>query len=136
MKRLTLLILLLPATIFLSGMGDLGGAPAGMAPETEEDIQAVIIDRQGVRTEVSRFSMGGKTYLEGAWGEGQMLVEFRNLKGIEFREEHNGKILIVLSLRTGDKQELRIKKEALFHGATDIGSFRIRARSVRQIAFP
>ncbi|KIH77087.1 hypothetical protein SAMN05660860_00410 [Geoalkalibacter ferrihydriticus] len=134
--KLLRILFLLPAALLLMGMGDLGGAPQGAVPETGEDIRAVIVDRQGVRTEVDRFSMGGKTYLEGARGSGRMMVEFHKLAGIEFKEGLGDEVPVILNLRTGEKQELLVNKRAAFYGTTDFGTFMIRARDVRHIAFP
>lgn len=127
----------LVALVLLTGMGDLGGAPNGAIPETKENLQAVIVDRQGVKTAVSQFSMGGKTFLEGARGSGRVTVDFRQVLSLEFGEPTAGEdIPVHLSLREGEPLRLQVKKAAVFYGSTGYGTYQIRARDVQRIEFP
>ncbi|MBE0598545.1 MAG: hypothetical protein IH614_14875 [Desulfuromonadales bacterium] len=125
------------ALLLLTGMGELGGAPNGAIPETAVDIAAVITDRQGVKTAVNNFSMGGKTYLEGARGSARITVDFRQMVSLEFSEAKVGDEMPVrLTLREGDPLQLQVKKAAVFFGSTGYGTYQIRAHDIQRIEFP
>ena len=136
-KRFWPILAGLTALVLLTGMGEMGGAPNGAVPQTKENLQAVITARQGVKTEVGHFSMGGKTFLEGARGSGKMTVDFRQLTALEFGEPTAGEEMpVILRLREGDPLRLQVKKSAIFYGSTGYGTYQIRARDVRHIEFP
>lgn len=131
---LTAVLVLLTATM-LMGMGNLGGTPEGTVPKTEENIKAQIIDRSGVSTELSRFSMGGNVFLEGRRGEGQMSVFFRDLKEVSFGPESGNEAPADLLLKSGNRLQLKVNKSAVFYGDTGSGAYRISASDVSRIVF-
>lgn len=131
---LTAVLVLLTATM-LMGMGNLGGTPEGTVPKTEENIKAQIIDRSGVSTELSRFSMGGNVFLEGRRGEGQMSVFFRDLKEVSFGPVSGNEAPADLLLKSGNRLQLKVNKSAVFYGDTGSGAYRISASDVSRIVF-
>jgi hypothetical protein len=132
---LTIVLVLLSATM-LMGMGNLGGAPEGTVPKTDENIKAQIVDRSGVSTELSQFSMAGEVFFEGRRGEGLMSVFFRDLKEISFGPVSGNDVPADLLLKSGSRLQLKVNKSALFYGDPGYGAYRIPAGDVNRIVFP
>lgn len=128
-------VLVLLTTAMLMGMGNLGGTPEGTVPKTEENIKAQIVDRSGVSTELSRFSMGGNVFLEGQRGEGRMSVFFRDLKEVSFGPVSGNETPADLLLKSGSRLQLKVNKSAVFYGDTGYGAYRISASDVSRIVF-
>lgn len=131
---LTVILVLLTATM-LMGMGSLGGAPEGTVPKTEENIKAQIVDRSGVSTELSQFSMGGNVFFEGQRGEGRMSVFFRDIKEVSFGTVSGNEAPADLLLKSGSRLQLKVNKSAVFYGDTGVGAYRISANDVSRIVF-
>ena len=130
----TALLAFLTAAL-LTGMGNLGGTPEGTVPKTDENIKAQVVDRSGVATELSRFSLNGKVFLEGRRGEGEMSVFFRDLKEVSFGPVSGDMVPAELLLKTGSRLSLRVPKGAVFYGDMGTGAFRISAHDVSRIVF-
>ncbi len=135
MRRLLLIVLALLAAVMLTGMGDLGGVPAGTVPKMEEDIKAQIVDRSGVSTELRNFSMDGQTFLDGRRGDGQMNIFFRELREISFGKVSGEEVPVDLLLKSGSRLQLKVRKRSIFYGDTGYGAYRIPARDVSRIVF-
>lgn len=135
MRRLLLFVLALLAAVMLTGMGDLGGAPAGTVPKMEEDIKAQIVDSSGVSTELRNFSMDGQTFLDGRRGDGQMNIFFRELREISFGKVSGEEVPVDLLLKSGSRLQLKVRKRSIFYGDTGYGAYRIPARDVSRIVF-
>lgn len=135
MRRIMTAVLVLLAAALLLGMGNLGGTPEGAIPKTDENIRAQIVDRSGVATELSRFSMDGKVFLEGGRGDGKMSVFFRDLKEVSFGQVSGNEASAVLLLKSGSRLQLKVNKSAIFYGDTGYGVFRIEAGGVSRIVF-
>jgi hypothetical protein len=126
-------VLALLALVMLTGMGDLGGVPAGTVPKTEENIKVQLVDRSGVSTELSSFSMDGQTFLDGRRGDGQMNISFRELREISFGKVSGEEVPVELLLKSGNRIQLTVRKRTLFYGDTGYGAFRIPARDISRI---
>lgn len=135
MRSFMMIVLALLAAVLLTGMGDLGGVPAGTIPKTEENIKAQIVDRSGVSTEVSGFSMDGQIFLDGRRGDGQVSVFFRDLREIGFGKVSGEEVPADLLLKSGSRLQLDVRKRTLFFGETGYGAYRIPARDVSRIVF-
>ena len=132
---LTVILVLLAAGL-LMGMGNVGGAPDGTIPKTKENIMAHIVDRSGVATDLTKFSMAGEVFLEGRRGEGTMSVFFRDLKEITFGPVSGNDAPADLLLKTGSHLLLKVNKSAIFYGDSGYGAYRIPAGDVTRIVFP
>ncbi len=131
---ITAILALLTAAL-LTGMGGLGGAPEGTVPKTDENIKAQLVDRSGVSTELTRFSMGGKVFLEGKRGEGQLSVQFHDLKEVSFGPVSGDMAPAELLLKSGSRVQLKVPKGAMFNGDAGAGAFQIPAHDVSRIVF-
>ena len=131
---LTAIPVLLTA-IVLMGMGSLGGPPEGTVPKTSENIKAQIVDRSGVSTELSRFSMDGNVFFKGKLGAGEMSVLFHDLEEISFGPASGEEVPADLLLKSGARHQLKVHKSAVFYGDTGYGAFNISAHDVSRIIF-
>lgn len=134
MRSVLTTVLILLTAAMLAGMGSLG-APEGTVPKTEENIKAQVIDRAGVSTDLSRFSMDGNVFLEGRRGEGTMSVFFRELKEVSFGPVSGEDAPAELLLKSGSRLQLKVRKSAIFYGDTGAGAYRISASDVSRIVF-
>lgn len=132
--ELTIVVLVLAAVV-LTGMGDLGGVPEGTVPKTEENIKSHLVDRSGTATQLSRFSAGGKLFMDGRRGQGDLSVPLRDLKQVTFGQASGGTVPAELLLKSGRKIELKVPRTLQFHGDTGYGAFRIMAGEVSRIEF-
>lgn len=135
MRGLLTAVLVLLTAAMLTGMGGLGGTPEGTIPKPEENVKVKIVDRAGVSTELSSFSMDGKVFLEGRLGEGKMSVFFRDLKEVSFGPVSGDDVAADLLLTSGRRQQLKVNKSILFYGDTGYGAYRIPAGDVGRIVF-
>lgn len=135
MRGIVITVLVLLTAAMLAGMGSLGGTPEGTVPKTDENIRVRIVDRSGVATELSRFSMDGEVFLEGRRGEGKMSVQFRDLAEVGFGPVSGDDVPAELLLKSGIRHQLKVRKSALFYGDTGYGAFRISAGDVSRIVF-
>lgn len=120
----------------LLGMANLGGAPEGEIPKSDENITAQVVDRSGVSTQLSQFSMDGKIFFKGKRGEGEMTIFFRDLKEASFDPMMKGNDTPAnLLLKSGSHLQLKVNKSAVFYGDTGYGAFRISAGDVSRIVF-
>jgi hypothetical protein len=134
-RGVTALLALLTAAM-LTGMGNLGGAPEGTVPNTEENIKAQLVDRSGVSNKLTRFSMDGNVFLAGRRGEGLMSVFFRDLQEVSFGTVSGDMVPADLQLKSGSRLQLKVNKSAVFYGDTGTGAYRISAHDVGRIVFP
>ncbi len=132
---LTAVLVLLTAAV-LTGMGSLGGTPEGSVPKVDENVKARIVDRLGVTTEVSSFSMDGKVFLEGRRGEGKMNVPFHDLKEVGFGQVSGDDVAADLLLKSGGRHQLKVNKSTVFYGDTGYGAYHITAGDISRIVFP
>jgi hypothetical protein len=133
MRNLLTVALALLTAALLMGMGNLGGAPGGTVPKTKENIRAQLVDRSGVSNELSQFSMDGNVFFEGNRGEGQMSVNFRDLKEVSFGPASGNDVPADLLLKSGKRLQLTVHKKAVFYGDSGLGAYRIAAGDVSRI---
>ncbi len=136
MKRGLISLLIVVVAMFCMGMGGLGGQPEGTVPETEIRIQADVTDRGGVTTNLSQFSMNGKTYLDAWRGQGKLTIPFQHIDTISFGELKGDEVTIDVKLKSGTVMTLTIRSRSQFYGSTGFGAFQIKSRDVDSIDFP
>ncbi len=135
MRGLVTVVLALLTAVLLTGMGNMGGTPEGTVPKTSENIKAQVVDRSGVATELTRFSLDGNVFIDGRRGEGVMSVFFRDLKEVTFGPVKGDDAPAELMLKSGLRVQLMVKKSTLFYGDTGVGAFRIAVGDVSRIVF-
>jgi len=127
-------LLLLVVAIFLTGMGNLGGAPVGTVPKVEEEIKAKVTDQSGVVTALEHFSLDGQTVIEGERGNGSVTIQLHDIATLTMRpSEEKDKISATIKLKDGQEVQLQLRKRLFFNGSTGYGAFVIRAVDVKLI---
>ena len=119
----------------LTGMGNLGGVPEGTVPKVQENITAHFVDRSGVATDVTRFSMEGKVSFEGERGVGHLSILVRELKEVSFGKVSGDHVPADLLLKSGGRVQLKVPKSTVFYGDTGYGAYTISAGDVSRIVF-
>lgn len=128
------LLILLVTAIFLTGMGNLGGAPVGTVPKVEEEIKAKVTDQSGVVTTLEHFSLDGQTVIEGDRGNATVTIQLRDIDTLTIRPaEVKDKIGAIIKLKDGQEVQLQLRKRLFFNGSTGYGAFVIRAVDVNLI---
>lgn len=128
------LLILLVAAIFLTGMGNLGGAPVGTVPKVEEEIKAKVTDQSGVVTPLEHFSLDGQTVIEGNRGNASVTIQLRDIESLTLHPtEVKEKISATIKLKDGQEVQLQLRKRLIFNGSTGYGAFVIRAVDVKLI---
>lgn len=128
------LLFLLVAAIFLTGMGNLGGAPVGTVPKVEEEIKAKVTDQSGVVTPLEHFSLDGQTVIEGNRGNASVTIQLRDIESLTLHPtEVKEKISATIKLKDGQEVQLQLRKRLIFNGSTGYGAFVIRAVDVKLI---
>lgn len=134
MHSMKSLLILLVAAIFLTGMGNLGGAPVGTVPKVEEEIKAKVTDQSGVVTMLEHFSLDGQTVIEGDRGNGSVTIQLHDIDTLTLRpSEAKDKISATVKLKDGQEVQLQLRKRLFFNGSTGYGAFVVRAADVKFI---
>jgi len=133
MKRCVLTVLVLLAALFCMGMGELGGQPAGTVPETDVQITAKVVDRSGVETSLTQFSMDAKTFLDAQRGSGQLTIPFLELSSLVFGKANGDQMPVRVTLKSGEVLDVTVRKRSVFYGSTGYGAFVIKARDLARI---
>lgn len=136
MKRLLGLILVSGVALLCMGMGDIGGQPQGSVPHTDVQVHAKVIDKSGVATELSQFSMAGETFLAARRGSGDLTIPFLQMGSLDFGASNGDNTQVKATLKGGETLDLVIQKRAVFYGSTGYGAFSIKARDLVRIEFP
>jgi hypothetical protein len=134
MHPIKFLLLLLMTAVFLTGMGNLGGAPVGTVPKVEEEIKAKVTDESGVVTTLEHFSLDGQTLIEGERGNASVTIQLRDIDTLTLRpSEVKDKINATIKLKSGQEVQLELRKRLFFNGSTGYGAFVIHAADVKII---
>ncbi|OGW37698.1 MAG: hypothetical protein A2X58_03310 [Nitrospirae bacterium GWC2_56_14] len=135
MRGLLTAVLAVLAACLLMGMGNLGGTPEGEIPKTDQNFRVTLVDRSGVSSELSRFSLDGNLFVKGKRGEGEVSIYFRNIREIHFGPVSGSDVPADLVQATGSRVQLKVNKDSMFFGDTGYGAYRIPASSVSRISF-
>ena len=133
LKHLTALMLV--SAVFLLGMGGLGGTPEGTLPDTDPSVTVSLLDRTGQRSELSQFSIDGRTFLQGTLGRGSVTIPFADILRVSFGDVLREEVAVTVHLRTGKAVELSIRKRSQLAGRLPVGIYRIPAADVDQLVF-
>lgn len=134
MRAFKFLLFLLVSAIFLTGMGNLNGAPTGTVPKADEEIKARVTDQSGIVTNLVHFSLDGKTIIEGSRGDGTVSIQLREVESLTFLPaEGKENITAGIKLKDGQEVQLQLRKRLFFNGSTGYGAFVIHAVDVKLI---
>ena len=111
------------------------GEPEGQLPETEHDFSVTVVDRSGIETHLSHFSMDGSTFLHGQLGNASVTIAFEEIQSATFHGMANDRIKVVLDLKAGKDLTLHIRRRSGFAGQMEVGVYQIRAEDVARLDF-
>ena len=135
MRQIVMTALIFVSALMLCGMGGLGGEPEGTLPDTEQDFSVKIVDRSGVTTYLSNFSMDGSTFLHGQLGSASVTIPFEDILSASFKSLANERITVELALADDKELTLKIRRRSGFAGKMEVGVYHIRAEDVARIDF-
>lgn len=120
-------------SVGLLGMGSMGGTRDSGLPA--RDFRATLVDVDGTRMTVERFTAGGDTSVEGELGRGRLRIPFDNVKEIRFERVggDRDRVRAEVVLREGDPVTVTTRGSTTFYGQTPGGAYQIRARDLRSI---
>ncbi len=117
------------------GMGGLGGSTVEKIPTPQKNIKGQVLDREGVKTSLSQFSMEGKVFLIGKRGDADVAIPFEDISQTLFQNPAGNDALVRVLLRDGKEVEIKIDKRSKFYGKAEFGTFLIEAKDLKSISF-
>jgi sporulation protein YlmC with PRC-barrel domain len=136
MKRYLSLITVLLLSLFIMGMGDLGGKPEGSIPMPDKDFKATIVDINSVETVCNFVSINGKDFIKGKRGAATVTIPFENIKAVSISLSGDERdVNVELSLIEGKLVKLKVDGNSDVFGKTDFGTVKIKVREISKITF-
>jgi len=127
---------LVVGTPILLAMGVLGEPQAlNKAPEPKTKMDAVIVDMDGVRTEISYVSYDGELYLPLYKGKAIVTIPFKKISRVDFGKKVQNNRQATIDFVNGRKETFLIDEKTLFVGKLPIGTYQIQAKDVESITF-
>lgn len=134
MRYFKLFLLMLISAIFLTGMGNLNGAPVGTVPKADEEIKATVTDQSGIVTKLEQFSLDGQTVVEGTRGNATVAIQLHDIETLTLSPiKGDDHIAAMIKFKDGQEVQLELRHRLIFNGSTGYGAFVIRADDVKQI---
>lgn len=132
-NRLALLMLtaLLPLCL---AMGGSDSGPTSI-PEPSKVYKVIMVDQQGMTSELDNFAIGGGVFVFGELGKGQVAIAFDKIKSLELVTVDKQTMAATVNLRQGKAIKLNVKAATAATGKTSYGNFRIKLREVSAIRF-
>jgi hypothetical protein len=116
----------------LLGMGMLGGGgPTAM----ERNYEGTFVDRDGTKVDSKWINAGGELFLSGELGRGDLRISFDDIKSITFSGDPAKSLVATVTLRKGERVEMKVRSSLTFAGQTELGRYQIRARDLQAVDF-
>lgn len=133
-RRWGYLVAMFVSTPFLLGMGLLGEPPPReKTPETKERMQAVVVDLEGVSTDVDYFSYDGDLYLPAYRGRALVIIPFEKILAVELGETNQGRRQATVTFRNQEQEILGVDERLLFLGRVPYGTLQVQAKDLQRI---
>ena len=129
-RSLTALLILSP---LLLAMGIMGEAPRRDVPETGKPFGAVLVDVEGVSTEVSHYSYDGEAYLPAYRGRALVVIPFERIAAVEFGQTQNHRRQARVLFQDQQEELFWVDEKLLFLGKVTYGTFQIQAKDLQRI---
>ncbi len=112
------------------GFGDSQGPTR--IPEPQSNYRVLLVDQEGVRVELTEFSVDGQTFVMGGLGQGQVAVPLEKVRAVDIVNQ-DGKLKAKISLAQGAPVDLELDGNLKATGRTSYGNFRIPLSEVRRV---
>ncbi len=133
MPRRSLIAVLFLSPLLLA-MGILGEPPPRQdVPETGQAFRAVMVDLEGVSTQVSHFSYDGEGYLPAYRGRALVVIPFERIAAVEFGQTRQHRREARVRFRDQQEELLWVDEKLLFLGKLQYGTFQIQAKDLQAI---
>lgn len=121
--------------LMAAGMGTTGRGP-GEIPIPIKDFSATIVDRQNIATHVTQISFNGQATLQGARGEGSLIIPFDRIKTISFSEANTQKRRARITFKdAGESVDVVVDGQLKVYGKSRFGAFEITMKNIQRIDF-
>ena len=136
MKRFLAPMFILVSILFITGMGEMGGAvPGDKIPTPEKNFAVRVTDREGVQTSLNQFSQEGKVSLVGKRGSATVSIPFEKISQVQIQVVEGNDVQVKVSLRTQESVDIKLDKRAKFYGKADFGTFQIDGKDLKAVNF-
>jgi len=132
MPRRSLIAVLILSPLLLA-MGIMGEAPRRDVPETGKPFGAILVDMEGVSTEVSHFSYDGEAYLPAYRGRALVVIPFERIAAVEFGQTQNHRRQVKVLFQDQQEELFWVDEKLLFLGKVKYGTFQIQAKDLQRI---
>ncbi len=112
------------------GFGDSQGPTR--IPEPQSNYRVLLVDQEGVRVELTEFSVDGQTFVMGGLGQGQVAVPLEKVRAVDIVHQ-DGKLKARISLAQDGPVDLELDGNLKATGRTSYGNFRIPLSEVRRV---
>lgn len=129
-RSLTAVLILSP---LLLAMGIMGEPPRRDVPETGKPFGAVLVDTEGVSTEVTHFSYDGEVYLPAYRGRALVVIPFERIDSVEFGQTQNHRREVRIRFQDQQEELFWVDEKLLFLGKVEYGTFQIQAKDLQRI---
>lgn len=129
-------LLLIGSVPFLLAMGIMGKPPAlDRAPEPREKLNALVVDMDGISTEISCVSYEGELYLPVYKGKALITLPFQKISKIEFGRKVKSKRTAKIHFKNHPSEEFAVDERVLFVGKLPVGTYQIQVKDMESIEF-
>lgn len=129
------LLLVLAGLPWLMAMGGDSGGPTRI-PELNQDFRAVLVDQQGVTTQLTSFAINGSGFVLAKLGKAQVAIPLEKVKSLELSNPQDKHMDCRVVLADGKVVQVKVEAAISATGKTSYGNFRIKLREVSKITLP
>lgn len=138
-------IMVAGAVILMPVVMGMGASPPGEIPKPRKDFRAVIVDSDGIRSEVSQISFHGEIYVDGERGKALVAIPFDRIARLEASEEDEsseeskdhpaGPVRVAVHLTDGSTTDILLRRSAKWSGKARFGNLVIKTGDLESIEF-
>lgn len=136
-RKKTNILLILPLLALWILTAGMGAKPSAEVPLPEIDFKVTVKDDQDITTKVHHATWDGNTFFSGTRGKGTVTIAFENVKKatVVAGSAVNGKVDFQITLRSGEVVAVTFGDTSNFTGTTNFGTYKIIAKSIKEIIF-
>lgn len=132
-KRATYILLAIFLFLGVTGMAQ---RPSHEVPVPDRNFVVSVTDDQGITTRCTLVTWDSALYLLGTRGKGIVTIPFEKVsKAVFAGERAKDRIDFQITLKNAEVVAVSLDAESLLQGTTDFGSYRIKARNIKEIRF-